>query len=132
MPGRDSRLMAEGRMKALAVPERRADVRSEAAFDVQLSMTSEAGNKIQAEAWVRDISAHGLGVCCSQEFAVGDIVSVRAPGRNLRCEVRHTRPEGEVFAMGLKLLNTSGDGASSESLVDLSQALEYSIRTANI
>jgi hypothetical protein len=113
----------------LDIKERRRSGRFDAAFDVRISKTDETTRRIAADAWVRDVSASGLGICCAEAFQVGDAVTVRAPGKSLQCEVRHCRAEGALFSMGLEVL-CSSDGTDIQiSLRDLSKALHFSNRT---
>jgi hypothetical protein len=114
--------------EALDVKERRRSARFEAAFDIIVSKTNNATRRIATEAWVRDVSVNGLGICCAQAFEVGDAVTVRAPGKSLQCEVRHCRSEGALFSVGLEVV-CSSDGTDIEvSLRDLSKALHFSDR----
>jgi hypothetical protein len=115
--------------RTLDVKERRRASRFEAAFDVSLSKTNESTRRIATEAWVRDVSANGLGVCCAEAFQVGDALTVRAPGKSLQCEVRHCRAEGAMFSVGLEVLCSSDGTDIQGSLRDLSRALHFSNRT---
>jgi hypothetical protein len=109
--------------------ERRFAGRFEAAFDVSISKTNDATRRIATDAWVRDVSANGFGICCAEPFEVGEAVTVRAPGRSLQCEVRHCRSEGTLFSVGLEVLSSS-DGTNLQlSLRELSKALHSSVRT---
>ena len=123
------KLQATETNRDLGVKERRGADRFEAAFDVTISKTDDATRRIAAEAWVRDVSAHGLGICCADRFEVGDAVTVRAPGKSLQCEVRHCRAEGALFSMGLEVLSSSDGTDIQVSLRDLSKALHFSNRT---
>ena len=112
----------------LFVVERRRAARFEAAFDVTISKTDDAKRRFATDAWVRDVSANGLGICCAEPFEVGDAVTVRAPGKSLQCEVRHCRAEGTLFAVGLEVL-VSSDGTNLQvSLRELGRALHFSSR----
>jgi hypothetical protein len=115
----------------LDVKERRRAPRFEAAFDVAISKTGDATRRIATDAWVRDVSANGLGVCCAEPFEVGYAVTVRAPGKSLQCEVRHCRAEGALFSVGLEVLCSSDGTDIQVSLRDLSKALHFSDRTRN-
>lgn len=124
-----SRATAGAVGRLLEVKERRRADRFEAAFDVAISKTDDTARRIAIDAWVRDVSANGLGVCCAESFEVGDAVTVRAPGKSLQCEVRHCRAEGVLFTVGLEVVNSS-DGTDIQcSLRDLSKALHFSNRT---
>ena len=113
----------------LVVVERRGAARLDAAFDVTISKTDDAKRRIATDAWVRDVSANGLGICCAEPFEVGDSVTVRASGKSLQCEVRHCRAEGTLFAVGLEVL-VSSDGTNLQvSLRELGRALHFSDRT---
>ena len=114
---------------ALDVAERRRTHRFEAAFDVRISKTDDATRRIATDAWVRDVSAHGLGICCAESFEVGDAVTVRAPGRSLQCEVRHCRAEGLLFSVGLEVVSSSDGTNLQVSLRELSKALHFSGRS---
>jgi hypothetical protein len=118
---------AAGRL--LEVTERRRAARFDAAFDVIISKTDDGARRIATDAWVRDVSAHGLGVSCAHAFEVGDAVTVRAPGKSLQCEVRHCRAEGAMFSVGLEVLSSSDGTDIQVSLRDLSRALHFSNRT---
>jgi hypothetical protein len=113
------------------IKERRGAARFDAAFDVTIWKTDDATRRIATDAWVRDVSASGLGICCAESFEVGDAVTVRAPGKSLRCEVRHCRPEGALFSMGLEVLSSSDGTDIQVSLRDLSKALHFSNRTGD-
>jgi hypothetical protein len=76
------------------------------------------------------VSANGLGICCVEAFEVGDAVTVRAPGKSIQCEVRHCRPEGAMFSVGLEVLSSSDGTDIQVSLRDLSRALHFSDRTS--
>jgi hypothetical protein len=115
--------------RQIGVDERRRHDRFEAAFDVQVSMTNDAGRRVGADAWVRDVSASGLGLSCRESFAAGDIITVRAPGRSLQCEVRHSRPDGDMFTLGLELLSSSDATDIQGSLRELSRSLHFESRT---
>jgi len=115
--------------RLLDVKERRRAVRFEAAFDVAISKTDDATRRIATDAWVRDVSANGLGLCCAEPFEVGDVVTVRAPGKSLQCEVRHCRAEGALFSVGLEVRRSSDGTDIQVSLRDLSKALHFSNRT---
>lgn len=124
----DREMSKPGRVAAdrlLDVRERRRDARFEAAFDVRISKTDDAARRIATEAWVRDVSANGLGICCLEPFEVGDAVTVRAPGKSLQCEVRYCRAEGAMFSIGLELLSSSDGTDIQVSLRDLSKALHF-------
>ena len=111
------------------VKERRRNDRFEAAFDVRISKTDDTTRRIATDAWVRDVSANGLGMCCAEPFDVGDAVTVRVPGKSLQCEVRHCRAEGTLFSVGLEVLSSSDGTDIQVSLRDLSRALHFSDRT---
>jgi hypothetical protein len=113
------------------IKERRGAARFDAAFDVTIWKTDDATRRIATDAWVRDVSASGLGICCAESFEVGDAVTVRAPGKSLQCEVRHCRPEGALFSMGLEVLSSSDGTDIQVSLRDLSKALHFSNRTGD-
>jgi hypothetical protein len=117
------------RNRALDIKERRGAARFEAAFDVAVSKTDDATRRIATDAWVRDVSASGLGICCAVRFEVGDAVTVRAPGKSLQCQVRHCRPEGALFSIGLEVLSSSDGTDIQGSLRDLSKALHFGNRT---
>lgn len=117
--------------RMLAVKERRRDVRFEAAFDVRISKSDDSARRIATDAWVRNVSANGLGVSCPDPFEVGDAVTVRAPGKSLQCEVRHCRAEGAMFTIGLELLSSSDGTDIQVSLRDLSKALRFPDRTSD-
>ena len=120
---------AIGGASQVGTAERRRHDRFDAAFDVSVSMTSDSGRRVSADAWVRDVSASGLGLSCRERFTVGDVITVRAPGRSLQCEVRHSRQEGELFTLGLELLSTSDATDIQGSLRDLSRSLHFESRT---
>lgn len=115
--------------RGLVVVERRRAHRFEAAFDVLISKTDDAARRIATDAWVRDVSAHGLGICTAVPFDVGDSVTVRAPGKSLQCEVRHCRAEGQLFSVGLEVVSSSDGTNIQVSLRELSKALHFSDRT---
>ena len=115
--------------RTLDVKERRSGTCFEAAFDVSISKTDDASRRIAADAWVRDVSANGLGICCPDPFEVGDAVTVRAPGKSLQCQVRQCRAEGALFSTGSELLSSSDGTDIQVSLRDLSKALHFSNRT---
>ena len=119
------------RDRVLDIKERRGAARFDAAFDVTISKTDDATRRIATDAWVRDFSASGLGICCAEPFEVGDAVTVRAPGKSLQCGVRHCRPEGALFSMGLEVLSSSDGTDIQVSLRDLSKALHFSNRTGD-
>ncbi len=127
----DSMAMKQQRERAgnaAKITERRIAERFTAAFDVQVFMTTE-DRRVDAEAWVRDLSANGMGMVCDEEFQSGDILTVRAPGRSLQCEVRHCRPEGAMFFIGLELLSSSDGTDIQVSLRDLGKMLHFAGRT---
>jgi hypothetical protein len=131
MADREKSKLAESTVgRLLDVKERRRAVRFEAAFDVGISKTNDSTRRIAIDAWVRDVSANGLGICCVEAFEVGDAVTVRAPGKSLQCEVRHCRPEGAMFSVGLEVLSSSDGTDIQVSLRDLSRALHFSDRTS--
>ena len=115
--------------RLLDVKERRRADRFETAFDVRISKTDDTSRRIATDAWVRNVSATGLGICCAIAFEVEDVVTVRAPGKSLQCEVRYCRAEGAMFAAGLEVLTTSDGTDIESSLRDLSKALRFSDRT---
>ena len=63
----------------IGVAERRRHDRFDATFDVRISMTNATGRRVETEAWVRDVSASGLGLSCGEPFSTGDVVTVRPP-----------------------------------------------------
>lgn len=113
----------------IGAAEQRRHNRFDAAFDVSVSMTNDSGRRVSADAWVRDVSASGLGLSCRERFTVGDVITVRAPGRSLQCEVRHSRQEGELFTLGLELLSSSDATDIQGSLRELSHSLHFESRT---
>jgi hypothetical protein len=121
--------LAIGGASQVGADERRRHDRFDAAFDVSVSMTNDSGRRVGAEAWVRDVSASGLGLSCIEPFAVGDVITVRAPGRSLQCEVRHCRQEGEMFTLGLELLSSSDATDIQGSLRELGRSLHFESRT---
>jgi hypothetical protein len=132
MADRDmSTVMRNALGREVDVLERRRAARFEAAFDVSISKTDDATRRSATDAWVRDVSANGLGICCAIPFEIGDTVTVRAPGRSLQCEVRHCRAEGALFSVGLEVLSSSDGTNLQVSLRELSKALHFSNRTAD-
>lgn len=130
MADREKSATAESTVgRLLEVKERRRADRFEAAFDVAVSKTDDPTRRIAIDAWVRDVSANGLGICCAESFEVGDAVTVRAPGKSLQCEVRHCRAEGALFSVGLEVLCSSDGTDIQGSLRDLSKALHFVGRT---
>ena len=113
----------------IGVAERRRHDRFDAAFDVRISMTNATGRRVETEAWVQDVSASGLGLYCGEPFSAGDVVTVRAPGRSLQCEVRHARRDGELFLLGLELLSSSDGTDIQGSLRELGRSLFFRSRT---
>lgn len=113
----------------IGVAERRRHDRFDATFDVRISMTNATGRRVETEAWVQDVSASGLGLSCGEPFAAGDVVTVRAPGRSLQCEVRHARRDGELFLLGLELLSSSDGTDIQGSLRELGRSLFFRSRT---
>ncbi len=116
----------------VGVAERRRHDRFEAAFDVSVSMTNASERRVGTEAWVRDVSASGLGLSCREPFAAGDVITVRAPGRSLQCEVRHSRQDGEMFTLGLEVLSSSDATDIQGSLRELGRALHFESRTKSV
>lgn len=109
--------------RRIEVAERRRHDRFEAGFEVRVSSTNPSARRLDVEGTVRDASASGLGLTCREPFAAGDIVTVRAPGRSLQCIVRHSRPDGDLYTVGLELLSTSDGTDIQGSLRELDRSL---------
>lgn len=123
----ESKKTQEGELskqQQIEVSERRRHDRFDAGFEVRVSSTNPSARRVDVEGWVRDASASGLGLTCRESFKAGDIVTVRAPGRSLQCLVRHSQPDGELFAVGLELLSTSDGTDIQGSLRELDRSLE--------
>ena len=115
--------------RLLDLKERRRADRFEAAFDAAISKPGDAARRTATDAWVRDVAATGLGICCAEPFEVGDAVTLRTPGKSLHCEVRHCRAEGALFSVGLEVLSSSDGTDIQVSLRELRKALHFSSRT---
>jgi hypothetical protein len=92
------------------IPDRRADVREPCRLVA--SVYGEASHTV-AWAMLRNMSTSGIGFLTSEEFAIGDLVTVQLLGQDtqqiLVVQVRHNRRELSGWFHGCKVVLRTGD-----------------------
>jgi hypothetical protein len=92
--------------------EQRTHVRVGVRYKISMARLTDGATGMFESAWMRDISAGGLGLATSRELEAGTQVMVKLPGSanntlKVVCEVRHCREVAPgIYHAGLKFVSS--------------------------
>ena len=74
---------------------------------VRLCWQDSTGHVFDAPGVIRNISADGFGLECSQSLPIDQLVTVRTAAASLECVVRHAELASKGFLIGVQVLPPS-------------------------